>query len=81
MHSTQHRSVVEPPERVSFEEWFEEFNVSRLHRAKSMEQRVLLDETAAFAEEYERETDGTAATENLLGKLLNFKNRINGTSK
>ena len=46
-----------------------------------MEQRVLLDETAAFAEEYERETDGTAATENLLGKLLNFKNRINGTSK
>jgi hypothetical protein len=81
MHNTQYSSVVEPPERVSFEEWFEEFNVSRLHRAKSMEQRVLLDETAAYAEDYERETDGTAATDNLLGKLLNFKNRIHGTSK
>jgi hypothetical protein len=46
-----------------------------------MEQRVLLDETAAFAEEYEKKTDGTAATENLLGKLLKFKNRIHGTSK
>ena len=79
MHKFQ--SVVEPPERVSFEEWFEEFNVSRLHRAKSMEHRVLLDETAAYAEEYKRETDGTAATDNLLGKLLNFKNRIHGTSK
>jgi hypothetical protein len=46
-----------------------------------MNERVLADETAAYAGEYERETDGTAATENLLGKLLNFKNRIHGTSK
>jgi hypothetical protein len=81
MHSTQHRSVVEPPERVSFEEWYKEFNISRLHRAQSMNERVLADETAAYAGEYERETDGTAATDNLLGKLLNFKNRIHGTSK
>lgn len=81
MHNAQYRSVVEPPERVSFEEWYEEFNISRLHRAKNLEQRVLLDETAAYAEEYKKETDGTAATENLLGKLLKFKNKIHGTSK
>jgi hypothetical protein len=79
MHKSQ--SVVEPPERVSFEEWYKEFNISRLHRAQSMKERVLADETAAYAEEYKRETDGTAATENLLGKLFKTKNNINGTSK
>lgn len=81
MHNTQHRSVVEPPERVPFEEWFVEFNVSRLHRARNLEQRVLLDETLAYTKEYERETDGTAATENLLGKLLKIKNKLYGTGK
>lgn len=81
MHNTNYSSVVEPPDRMSYEEWSKEFNVSRLHRAKGIEQRVLLDETAAYIKEYERETDGTAATDNLLGKLLNFKIRIHGTSK
>jgi hypothetical protein len=79
MHSTQHRSVVEPPERVSFEEWFEEFNVSRLHRAKNMEQRVLLDETLKYSEEYK--TPEQMTTGNLFGILLKIKNKIHVKNK
>lgn len=79
MHNTRHRSVTEPPERVSFEEWFNEFNVSRLYRAKNMEHQVLLDETLKYTEEHT--TPPTVTTENLFGKLLKIKNKIYGTSK